>query len=149
MQNDQWLSWAANPTEVTDFQVEVEVALADTSIPGEVGVVFRMQDESNFYFAAIDNTGRYSLWKKENGDWQALRPWAKSDLLLPGDGAQNILGVLAEGNQIALLINQQVVTTVEDDGFASGTLALAAGTFDEPGVAVSFDNLALWNLAEE
>jgi hypothetical protein len=145
----QWLAWAANEAEVTDFQFEVDIALDDTAIPGEAGIVFRMVDDSNFYFLAVDNTGRFSLWKKEAGAWESLAGWAKSALLASGDGEENRIGVLAEGSQLILLINGQAAATVEDESFAAGSLALAAGTFATPGVNVHFDNVSLWNLASD
>jgi len=149
VQEAQWLAWADNPAEVADFQLELDVTLFDAATEGEAGLVFRMVDDNNFYFMAIDNTGRYSLWKKEAGEWLVLSPWARSDLLATEDGAENRIGVLAEGSQLAVLVNGQVAATVADDSFAAGSLALAVGTFATPGVSASFDRLSLWTLGEE
>lgn len=145
----QWLAWAANEMQVGDLQMEVDVSLADDKTPAEAGVMFRMQDENNFYFVAIDNTGRYSLWKKQDGEWLAVSPWAMSDLLETGAGARNRIGVLADGARLAVLVNGQAVAAVEDNSFGSGTVALAVGTFAQPGAGATFDNLELWDLAAE
>lgn len=144
----QWLAWADNPTEVADFLLEVAVTLDDPTTPGEAGIVFRMVDDDNFYFLAIDNTGRFSLWKKEAGEWLTITPWAKVGALNSEEGVENRIGVLAEGRQVAVLLNGQVVATVDDDSFDAGSLALAAGAFDTPGFGARFDNLSLWNLGE-
>ena len=134
----------ANPA--ADFLLEVDTTLDDNTTPGEVGVIFRKQDEDNFYFMAIDNTGRISIWKKAEGKWETLAPWAKTDELLTQKGAENRLGVLAEGSQLTALVNGQAVATAVDDTFADGAISLAVGTFASPNVAAAFDNLTLWDV---
>ncbi len=95
---------------------------------------------------ASDNTGRASIWKKANGQWEALAPWAKTDELLTDRGAENRIGVLAEGSQLTALVNGRAVATAVDAAFAEGTPALAVGSFASPNVAATFDNVALWEL---
>jgi hypothetical protein len=58
------------------------------------------------------------------------------------------LGVLADGDLLTLFVNGEQVGQVTDPTFADGAIALLAGTFDEPGVDVAFDNFALWELTE-
>ena len=69
-------------------------------------------------------------------------------MLDTSDDAQNTLGVLAEGSELAVLLNGQAVATATDDSFPSGSLTLAVGTFEEAHVSATFDNLSLWNLGE-
>ena len=63
------------------------------------------------------------------------------------EGALNRLCVLAEGTSITLFANEAVLTTLSDDTFAGGQIGLAAGTFTEAGLEVSFDNFSFWDLA--
>ena len=48
-----------------------------------------------------------------------------------------------------LLVNDVAVAQIEDDSFSEGKVSLAAGTFDEGGIEVEFDNLDIWELASE
>lgn len=130
---------------VDDFLLEVDAAQR-SGPTGQYGVVFRQVDETNFYLYAVTPTGLYSLWKMVEGEWQALIGWTESVAISQGEGDANRLGVLAEGDSITLLVNGQAIDHFEDGSFASGQIGLAAGAFDEPGVEVEFDNLAVWAL---
>lgn len=144
----QWFAWSQRSEEAADLLLEVDAIFADNATPGEVGIVFRKQDDGNFYLVAIDNAGRASIWKKEANQWQALAPWAKSDAIRTEAGAENRIGVLAEGTSLSALVNGQVVAAVEDASFATGTLALAVGSFASPNVAATFDNVSMWQIGE-
>ena len=144
----QWLAWSELENPPADLLLEVDTTMDDNTTPGEAGIVFRKQDDDNFYFMAIDNTGRVSIWKKAKGQWEALAPWAKTDELLTEKGAENRIGVLAEGSQLTALVNGQAVATAVDDTFADGALSLAVGTFASPNVAATFDNVTMWQIGE-
>ena len=133
---------------VADFLLEVEGAqLAGPT--GQYGVFFRQVDDQNFYFYAVTPFQTYSLWKMVDGEWTALIEWTTAEAILPEEGDVNRIGVLAEGEQITLLVNDVAVAQIEDDTFTEGNVALAAGTFDEGGIEVEFDNLEIWELASE
>ena len=38
---------------------------------------------------------------------------------------------------------------IEDDTFSAGAVALAAGSYDTPGVDMAFDDFTLWQVGEE
>jgi hypothetical protein len=77
-----------------------------------------------------------------------LAPWAKTDALETFTGAQNRIGVLAEGATLSALVNGEVVASVTDETFSDGGIALAVGSFAAPDVSATFDNVSLWNLGE-
>jgi hypothetical protein len=130
---------------VSDFLVEVNAAQIAGPI-GQYGLFFREVDNRNAYLYVISPSQSFSLWKMEAGEWSALIEWSKAEAILGEEGDVNRLGVLAEGNQITLLVNDVPLAQIEDAAFAEGTVALAAGTFDEGGIEVAFDNLALWEV---
>jgi hypothetical protein len=143
-----WMSWqfpepALEPPPA-DFLAEVDVEHVAGPTNGEYGLIFRYVDQQNFYFYAISGLGTYSLWKKVDDEWQTLIDWTESPALVAGEGAINRIGVLAEGATITLLANETSVAQFEDESFAAGAVGLAAGTFDEAGLEVAFDNLDLW-----
>lgn len=130
---------------VDDFLLEVE-ASQRSGPTGQYGIAFRQQDGVNFYLYVITPTGLYSFWKMVEGEWRSLIPWMESEALNQGEGELNRLGVLAEGPSLTLLVNGEAIAQIQDDSFASGQIALAAGTFDEAGVEAEFDNLNVWAL---
>jgi hypothetical protein len=128
--------------DVADFLLEVDAAQTDGP-DGQYGLFFRQQDDQNFYLYTVSPAQSYALWRMVDGEWTELIPWTDADAIHPGSEV-NRLGVLAQGSQLTLLVNDVPVTQFEDDTFASGKVALSVGTFDEGGVAVEFDNLSIW-----
>jgi hypothetical protein len=78
-----------------------------------------------------------------------LIDWSETDAILAEEGEVNRIGVLAEGAQITLLVNDVAIAQIEDGTFGEGMIALAAGTFDEAEIEIEFDNVALWSLAAD
>ncbi len=146
VESKNWVAWSSSDIQVSDFYLEVDVVHIAGPADSEFGVIFRYVDGDDFYLYAISGLGTYSLWKMEDDQWQTLVDWTESDAIRTGEAATNHLGLLAEGSRIALLANDEVLTEIEDDTFTAGSIALAAGTFDEAGVEVVFDNLDLWDL---
>ena len=145
------LGWTFNSTidelAAVDYLVEVDVEQVAGPDDAELGLIFRFVDEENFYFFAVSNLGTYSLWKLVDNEWEAILDWTETDALQTDAEAINRLSVLTEGSQITLLANDVALAQLEDDTFATGTVGLMVGTFDEVGVDVAFDNLDLWVLA--
>ena len=101
--------------------------------------MFRYQDVSNFYYFLIDDSGVFSLGKREGGEWIDLIPWTSSDAILSG-GSFNRLGINASGNELLAIINGELVGTVTDPTFPMGAAGLIAqSNVDEGGMHAEFD----------
>jgi hypothetical protein len=142
----QLVGWSSADFDANDFLLEVDASIDDPDLPGQVGVFFRKVDDGNYYYFAIEQGGNFGLWKKADNAWSTLIDWTPS-AEIAGD-AVNRLGVWAEGDTIALFVNDQPLAQVTDDAFASGVIAVAAGTFDEPELTAVFDDVEVWGLAE-
>jgi hypothetical protein len=77
-----------------------------------------------------------------------MAPWAKTAAISTFAGAGNRIGVLAKGDQLTAIVNEQAVAMVSDPTFAAGALALAVGSFASPDVGATFDNVTLWEVEE-
>ena len=113
----------------------------------EFGLAFRMTDSDNFYAYFISGNGYWNLSKFEDGQWITLSDWTATDAIAPV-GEVNRLGVLADGDLLTLFVNGLQVGQVNDGTFTEGAIALLAGTFDEPGADIAFDNFTFWELTE-
>lgn len=144
-----WISWNVNQAILAmnpaDFLVEVDTEYLAGPETGEYGLVFRYVDNQNLYLYALQ-AGSYGLWRLQGGEWQTLLDWTESSAIDTSAGAINRLGVLAEGAQITLLVNDTPVAQVEDSIFSVGGIGLAAGALGDGGVEVAFDNLELWQM---
>jgi hypothetical protein len=140
------LSWSQLPISPTNYYVEADATITTDIDQAEYGIIFNYVDAQNFYLYAINNGSRYSVWQLANNSWVMIYDWADSGALLSGNGSTNRLGLLVQAGSLTLTANDEVLAEITEDNEASGGIALAAGTFDEQDLTISFDNVALWDL---
>ncbi len=141
------MRWSTLDGDYEDFYLEVDTAHVAGPVDNALGVIFRMEDSENFYLFMISSDGAYSLGRYVDDEWSSLVDWESTDAIETGAGGENRLGLLAVGNEMALYINNEELTRVQDDSFAAGAIALLAGTNAEADVEIAFDNLWLWTKA--
>jgi hypothetical protein len=108
-------------------------------------VICRYQDLQNFYFLIISSDGYGGIGIIQDGDQRIISDEAE---LLPNDAIRqgNVTSFIrAEcgGNRLSLYADGTLIASVQDDTFASGDVGLLAGTYDEPGTDVHFDNFVV------
>ena len=107
-----------------------------------MGLQCRYQDPDNYYFAVISSDGYYGIGKVLNG----------TQTILPDNGMQTSQTIFAGqalnhirfdcvGTKLTLYVNGDYVNSVDDSDLSKGDIGLLAGSFDQKGVQVSFDNL--------
>lgn len=143
--------WASSFELYSNFLVEVDVRFEQYTDLSEAGVIFRVTEnpsteEEDFYFYSIDTEGYYNLWKTTETDWDLLTYGTLTDGDESDMPAQARLGVWAQGDRIALLINGQIVDEVTDSGLNDGYLSPAVYLGEEGKIEVAFDNFRLWTL---
>lgn len=120
--------------------VTIEVDATKSSEPaGTYGVICRYVDSDNYYVLQVTDTGSYAIYKLKGGQWEALAEFGQSDAIQQG-AATNHLRADCVGDTLTLSVNDVVVAEVQDTDFASGDVALMAGSYDDPGVEVLFDD---------
>ncbi len=144
VREEQYVVWSSLPQEFDDFAVEVSTARVAGSAINACGVFARLQDEDNLYEFAIDGEGYFMVGKYVDGEWMVLVDWQESDALDSGPDASNDLAVICIDNELSFYANGELLTTVVDDSFAEGQIALFAETFDEGGMDIRFDDLSVW-----
>jgi hypothetical protein len=107
------------------------------------GVFFRMVSPEEFYRFDITGNGRYSVERHNaNGTWSRfVEDWPLSDAIKQGYNETNLLRIYAEGPVVAVYANGELLHQFEDPTLTEGNIALSGGTFGQPGLSVSFDNL--------
>ena len=143
-----WAAMAWRPeSSYDDFEVDANAGCVAADPPGEFGLLFRMQDGTNFYCFSVSNQGYWRLRKMVSGTWQAILASTYSDAIATGDH-WNYLGVVCSGPNITLSVNDTEVGQVSDSTFASGWVGLMGGSFETGDVQMVFDDLAVWSLAD-
>ena len=132
----------ANPYKL--FQdVIIEATAARISGPdnNSFGVICRFQDEKNFYAAQISSDGYAGIFRMKDGVYKLQG----QDKMIPvpailGGSALNTIHFECIGSSLALAVNGAPVDAREDKSFENGDIGLIAGTFDEAGVVIAFDD---------
>ncbi len=126
-----------------DFALEVDATQRAGPAESSYGILFRMQNDGQFYRFDITGNGLYMIERHQSdGTWTRLVPdWMPSSALNQGLNVVNRLKVLATGPTLTFYANDELLTQVTDTTFIDGAIGLDAGTFGGGNLQVSFDNL--------
>jgi hypothetical protein len=125
-----------------DFYAEVTGALAKNCGSGDFyGLMFRIQDASNYYAFQIDCDGRYRFARYVGGAKTAIVDWTGTSAINRGAQANNTLAVTARGSTFQFAVNGTPLATADDTAFASGRFGLMVGSNVTKNFTVLFDNL--------
>ena len=162
--------FSALDRKFTDMDLTVTAHGISGPDDNQYGVVFRYQDNANYYAFFISGDGYYSLVKRENGALRDISAWNMSDAIETGQ-ASNTIRIVARGDAFRFYVNgepmslclagenaysmwnpatgecttSEPVTVFRDADFKQGGVALAAGSsidLSSP-VVIAFDNLTI------
>jgi hypothetical protein len=128
-----------------DFVLEVEARPLSGGQSNSYGVLFRLQDPNQFYRFELTADGKYMLERRNaDGTWtRFVKDWTAHEAIQPGTNVTNHIRVEAVGPAISVYVNDTLVQQVNDSSYASGQIALDAGTFGESIMQVAFDNVVV------
>jgi len=136
--------WANPGLNFTDVVVEVDAAKAGGPDDNDFGVICRYQDVENFYFFIISSDGYYAVGKVIGGEQELI----EADQMYPSEAINqgavtNHIKADCIGSHLVLNVNGTLLTDVEDSTLTHGDVGLIAGTFDEAGTDIHFDNFSV------
>jgi hypothetical protein len=130
----------------TDGIYEVEATQVDGPVNNGYGLLFRL-DESTNSFYAFEVSGDGYVWIGKctnlcNDETITLvgGDWFHSPAVRTGLQATNHLQVVVKGNRMTYYVNSVEVGRTADTSFTSGDIALVVETLGERNVRVVFDN---------
>lgn len=128
-----------------DFVLEVDAWLRAGPPESSYGVIFRAQDDGQFYRFDITGNGLYMVERRAaDGTWARLIPeWTATAAINQGLNVANRLKVIAAGSDLAFYVNDILLTQLSDATLGEGVIALDAGSFAGNALQVSFDNLSI------
>jgi len=138
------------PEIYTDFVLQVKVKQVEGPELSLYGLVYRYQDEMNYYLFAIRSDGYYSVIKINDGVSAYLLDWLKSDFIKTGLHSTNNIGVAAKGTQILFLINSTAVDSISNEPLSEGYVGLSVGTFPNQlnATVVHFDEVQVFDVEQ-
>jgi hypothetical protein len=137
--------WSHPGVEFTNLHEEVSLMTPNGPFANRMGLVCRLQDDQNFYFFVISADGYWGIGKMKDGQTSLLT----GDQLQPHDailtGPQiNRLRADCLGNTLIFYVNNTMIGSAVDADFTSGDVGLLAGSFDQPGAEIYFDNFVVY-----
>lgn len=128
-----------------DFVLEVDATQLVGSPESSFGILFRLQSPGEFYRFDITGDGRYTVERRSlDGSWiRFTDDWAQATALRSGLNSTNRLRVVAEGFQLSVYANGELLQTFSDSAYPIGTIALDAATFGKVPLSVAFDNVQI------
>lgn len=125
--------------EFANVNISVDVNIEQVAHDGDIGILCRLIDGDNYYALEVSEDGYYTIWKVVNGEFASLVDWTSSNLI-PTDGSPFLLNASCNGAQLSVGINGELLATATDSDLTTGYVGLIAGTYDNGGLVVSFDN---------
>jgi len=137
--------WSTSGHNFADVRVSASTFKAGGPDDNDFGVVCRFQDDDNFYAFLISSDGYAGILKMEDGERTMLQQegMLSADAISQG-AATNEVTAVCVGDHLALHVNGELVTDVRDGAFSSGDVGLIAGTFEEGGVEIHFDDFFVY-----
>jgi len=134
-------TWANPELTFGDVKIEVEATKNGGPYDNDFGVMCRYQNLNQYYFFIISSDGYYGIGKVNHEQQELLG----ADSLQPSEiirqgNATNQIQADCIGDELSLTVNGEKLFSVRDADFTSGDVGLIAGTFDEPGTDIYFDN---------
>lgn len=132
----------ANPgLSFKDVIVEVNGWRVNGPANNSFGVICRYRDAQNFYAAQVSSDGYAGIFRMKGGKYELLG----LEKMIPvsailGGSAVNRIQFECVGSALILSVNGSPVDYREDDSFESGDVGLIAGSFEKPGVNITFDD---------
>lgn len=127
-----------------DVSIEVEVTKIGGSDDNSFGIICRYQDVNNFYRFIATSDGYAGIILVQNDTTTNLSGETLVSITAVNPGnTSNKLRVDCIGNTLSLYVNGEKVLTEEDSTHSNGDVGLFAGTYEEPGTEILFDNFVV------
>lgn len=140
-------AWGLAGLDLNDMQVTAESAYVAGPLDNAFGVVCRytrVNDQNNFYFFLVSSDGYYAMGKVVQDERTYLNPAGDFEPLsaLTDDPAAALtLQATCQDGTFQFAVNGTPVGTFQDDQLTHGDVGVIAGTFNEGGIQIAFDNV--------
>ncbi len=139
-------AWALPGFDFTDVIVEVAGTSVDGPENNVYGVLCRYRDSENFYFFLISSDGYSGIGLLHQGNRELLtgESMFPAEAIIQGS-ATNLIQAQCVGNQLSLSVNGSMIYQVISDRLKSGDVGLIAGSYEDGGTEIFFDNFTVKN----
>lgn len=105
-----------------DFLYTISLEFQPANQPVAGGAIFRVQDDSNFYYAKLSESGEVSVYALQNAEWSQLVGPVQSEHFIAAE--MNRLIVVEENGAYEVQVNDYPAISFKDSRFQGGTFGL-------------------------
>jgi S1-C subfamily serine protease len=127
--------------QISDVILKIDAQVEQTSETGDFGVICRYDNNDSLYIFEITQDGYYGIIKMISGEWYPLIDYTYSDMLVNLKNAS--FNAACVGDTLTFAVNGKLLGEVTDKSLQAGDYGFFAGTFDNGGNTVSFDNIVV------
>ena len=137
----------SSPGQLFEGSVVVEVTAGPARGPleSEMGVICRYQDKQNFVYGSVGSDGFYAIVEVANDASTILTGQGKFQQAdaIPVGSETYALRLTCVGDRYTLFVNGQEIDSATSATFTHGDVGLLAGTFEQGGVEIVFDDFSV------
>ena len=141
--------WGRPGLDLTDVAFSASTQYVAGPANNEYGLICRYQrggdGKNSFYFFLVSSDGYFALGKVIQDVRSILSPsqgsFQPTNALLPAQDGVNQLEAVCQGDHLSMSVNGTPVGDFTDSDLLHGDIGLVAGTFDEGGVRMHFDDV--------
>jgi hypothetical protein len=137
--------WTQPGEKFKDSWQEVDAIKLNGPDNNHFGVICRYQDQKNFYAFLVSSDGYNGVVKMKDGKMTILGSGSMEyNLSIHQGQVLNHLRAGCIGPILILLVNDEKILVRQDGDFSTGDIGLIAGSYDQPGVDIYFDNFVVY-----
>jgi hypothetical protein len=142
-------AWANPHLSFQNVQIEVDARRLSGPEDNLYGLICRYQDPRNYYFFVVSSDGFAGIGVFKEG----RRDLISGDSLLPSDAillgeVTNHIRADCQSYWLRLYVNNVLVAEAQAAEWEEGDVGLIAGTYDNPGAEILFDNFSVLHPSE-
>lgn len=135
--------WSTPHKDFSDVRVEVDAGKLAGPDENRIGLICR-SDGKAYYFFIISSDGYYGLGIFMNGQAALLgQSEMQASLKINTGMAINHLRADCNGDDLTFYVNGTKLADIHDPTLQHGDVGLLAGSFNQPGVDIVFDNFVV------
>ena len=139
-----WHGWSMHFDKIDNFYLESTINVVNCAGSDQYGMVFRGPTYSKGCFFGLTCNGSYFL-DYLDGKYQPIIVETASRLINTGSGQTNRLGVHANGENLTLYINDQIVQELRDPTYTGkGVFGIFIAAYQTPNFTIQLDEIAYW-----
>ncbi len=133
--------WSTPGISIKDSSINVDAEKISGPDNNLFGLLCRYKDSDNFYGFLVSSDGYYAIVKSIGGERKILSSdsFEPSGFIQKGASNNHIRADCVD-KTLTLYVNWEKVDEVADIDLSSGGVGIIAGTFNEPGTDIKFDN---------